>query len=82
MVVFPRMPEEATGQPAGVTVLDPFLKAEFHRTFAQAGLLANFFRSWAAFLAIALAGLAVDALGDRPGSPELLRVRPLPSPPP
>lgn len=49
---------------AAMAVLLPFVKAEFHLTFAQAGLLANF-SFVGGFLAIALAGLAVDALGDR-----------------
>jgi MFS family permease len=45
-------------------VLLPFVKADFHLTFAQAGLLSNF-SFVGSFLTIALAGWAVDALGDR-----------------
>lgn len=45
-------------------VLLPFVKSDLHLTFAQAGLLANF-----AFLGVmlttAVAGWAVDAVGDR-----------------
>ena len=49
---------------AGMPVLLPFVKDEFRLTFAQAGLVANF-SFVGGFLVIALAGLAVDALGDR-----------------
>jgi MFS family permease len=49
---------------AAMAVLLPFFKAEFHLTFAQAGIVANF-SFIGSMLATALAGLAVDALGDR-----------------
>ena len=49
---------------AGMPVLLPFVKDEFRLSFAQAGLVANF-SFVGGFLVIALAGLAVDALGDR-----------------
>ena len=49
---------------AALAVLLPFVKAEFHLTFAQAGLVANF-SFIGGFLTLALAGLAVDSLGDR-----------------
>ena len=45
-------------------VLLPFVKDAFHLTFAEAGLVANF-SFVGGFLTIALAGLAVDSLGDR-----------------
>lgn len=45
-------------------VLLPFVKAYFHLTFAEAGLLSNF-SFVGGFLTIAVAGWAVDALGDR-----------------
>lgn len=45
-------------------MLLPFVKAEFHLTFAQAGLLANL-SFVGGFVTIAFAGWAVDALGDR-----------------
>ena len=49
---------------AAMPVLLPFVKDEFHLTFAQAGLVVNF-SFMGGFLTIALAGLAVDSLGDR-----------------
>jgi MFS family permease len=49
---------------SALPVLLPLLKAEFHLTFAAAGLLSNF-SFLGAFLTIAAAGWAVDALGDR-----------------
>ena len=49
---------------AAMAVLLPFVKDDFRLTFAQAGLVANF-SFVGGFLVIALAGLAVDALGDR-----------------
>jgi MFS family permease len=49
---------------AAMAVMLPFVKDEFGLSFAQAGLVANF-SFVGSFLAIALAGLAVDALGDR-----------------
>lgn len=49
---------------AAFPVLLPFVKAEFHLTFAQAGFLSNF-PFVGGFLTIAVAGWAVDALGDR-----------------
>lgn len=49
---------------AALAVLLPFVKAEFHLTFAAAGVVVNF-SYLGGFLAMALAGLAVDALGDR-----------------
>lgn len=49
---------------AAMAVLLPFVKAEFHLTFAEAGVVVNF-SFVGGFLAVALAGLAVDALGDR-----------------
>ena len=49
---------------AAMPVLLPFVKDEFHLTFAQAGVVANF-SFVGGFLTIALAGLAVDSLGDR-----------------
>ena len=49
---------------AAVPVLLPLVRAEFHLTFAQAGLVANF-PFVGTFLAVALAGWAVDAVGDR-----------------
>ena len=49
---------------AAMPVLLPFVKDEFRLSFAQAGLLANF-SFVGGFLTIALAGLAVDSLGDR-----------------
>jgi MFS transporter, ACS family, hexuronate transporter len=49
---------------AAMAVLLPFFKAEFHLTFAQAGIVANF-SFIGGMIATALAGLAVDALGDR-----------------
>jgi MFS family permease len=49
---------------AAMAVLLPFVKDEFHLTFAQAGVVVNF-SFVGGFLALALAGLAVDALGDR-----------------
>ena len=49
---------------AAMAVLLPFVKDEFHLSFAEAGLVANF-SFVGGFLTIALAGLAVDLLGDR-----------------
>jgi MFS family permease len=49
---------------AALAVLLPFVKDEFHLTFAQAGVVVNF-SFVGGFLTLALAGLAVDALGDR-----------------
>src|ERR1700682_1627561 len=49
---------------AAMAVLLPFVKDEFHLTFAEAGVVANF-SFIGGILATALAGLAVDALGDR-----------------
>lgn len=49
---------------AALPVLLPFLKAEFHLTFAQAGLLSNF-AFVGGFATIAAAGWAVDVFGDR-----------------
>lgn len=49
---------------SALPVLLPFLKAEFHLTFAAAGLLSNF-AFVGGFLTIAAAGWAVDAFGDR-----------------
>lgn len=49
---------------AALQVLLPLVKAEFHLTFAQAGVVTNFF-FFGSFLTIALAGWAVDALGGR-----------------
>ena len=49
---------------AAMPVLLPFVKDAFHLTFAEAGLVANF-SFVGGFLTIALAGLAVDSLGDR-----------------
>jgi MFS transporter, ACS family, aldohexuronate transporter len=49
---------------SALPVLLPFVKAEFHLSFAEAGLLANF-AFVGGFLAIALIGWAVDILGDR-----------------
>src|ERR1700736_1165546 len=45
-------------------VLLPFIKADFHLTFAQAGFVSNF-SFIGGFLTIALAGWAVDRFGDR-----------------
>lgn len=49
---------------ASLAVLLPFVRSEFHLTFAEAGLVVNF-SFVGGFLTIAMAGLAVDALGDR-----------------
>lgn len=49
---------------AALVVLLPLVKAEFHLTFAQAGVVVNF-TYVGGFFTIALAGWAVDALGDR-----------------
>lgn len=49
---------------AALVVLLPIVKAEFHLTFAQAGVVVNF-TYVGGFFTIALAGWAVDALGDR-----------------
>lgn len=49
---------------ATLLVLLPLVKAEFHLSFAEAGVLANL-PLLGGFLAIALAGWAVDAFGDR-----------------
>jgi MFS transporter, ACS family, aldohexuronate transporter len=49
---------------ASLTVLLPLIKSEFHLTFAQAGVLANF-SYLGGFFTLALAGWAVDAFGDR-----------------
>ncbi len=49
---------------AALPVLLPLVKAEFHLTFAEAGGVANF-PFVGSFLTLALAGWAVDALGDR-----------------
>src|ERR1700682_3880576 len=49
---------------AAMAVLLPFVKTEFHLIFAEAGIVANF-SFIGGMLATALAGLAVDALGDR-----------------
>jgi len=49
---------------AALPVLLPLVKAEFHLTFAEAGVVANF-PFVGSLLTIALAGWAVDALGDR-----------------
>ena len=49
---------------AAMAVLLPFVKDEFHLTFAEAGVVVNF-SFVGGLLATALAGLAVDALGDR-----------------
>lgn len=49
---------------AALQVLLPLVKAEFHLTFAQAGVVTNFF-FFGSFLTIALAGWAVDAFGGR-----------------
>ena len=49
---------------SALPVLLPFVKAEFHLSFADAGLLANF--AWVGgFFTIAAAGWAVDTVGDR-----------------
>jgi MFS family permease len=45
-------------------VLLPFVKADFHLSFAEAGLVSNF-SFVGSFLTIAAVGWAVDALGDR-----------------
>lgn len=49
---------------AAMAVLLPFVKEEFHLTFAEAGVVVNF-SFVGGIVATALAGLAVDALGDR-----------------
>jgi len=49
---------------AALPVLLPLVKSEFHLTFAQAGVLANFPYA-GSFFTLALAGWAVDTLGDR-----------------
>jgi MFS transporter, ACS family, hexuronate transporter len=49
---------------AAMAVLLPFVKDEFHLSFAEAGVVVNF-SFVGGLLATALAGLAVDALGDR-----------------
>jgi MFS transporter, ACS family, hexuronate transporter len=49
---------------AAMAVLLPFVKDEFHLTFAEAGVVVNF-SFVGGLLATALAGLVVDALGDR-----------------
>ncbi|HUZ03604.1 MAG TPA: MFS transporter [Thermomicrobiaceae bacterium] len=49
---------------ASLAVLLPFVRSEFHLTFAEAGLVVNF-SFVGGFATIAMAGLAVDTLGDR-----------------
>ncbi len=49
---------------AALAVLLPFVKDEFRLTYAEAGVVVNF-SFVGGFLTIALAGLVVDALGDR-----------------
>ncbi|MDQ6899099.1 MAG: MFS transporter, partial [Candidatus Dormibacteraeota bacterium] len=49
---------------AALAVLLPFVKDEFRLTYAEAGIVVNF-SFVGGFLTIALAGLVVDALGDR-----------------
>ncbi len=49
---------------SALAVLLPLVKAEFHLTFAQAGLLANI-AFVGAFASVLAAGWAVDVLGDR-----------------
>ena len=49
---------------AALVVLLPLVKAEFHLTFAQAGIVVNL-AFIGGFFSLALAGSAVDALGDR-----------------
>jgi MFS transporter, ACS family, hexuronate transporter len=49
---------------AAMAVLLPFVKDEFHLTYAEAGVVANF-SFVGGILATALAGLAVDRFGDR-----------------
>lgn len=49
---------------AALAVLLPFLKAEYHLTFAEAGLLANL-SYLGTFLTVLLAGWLVDKFGDR-----------------
>lgn len=47
-----------------LAVLLPFVKADFHLTFAEAGLVVNF-AYIAGFFSFALVGWAVDSYGDR-----------------